>query len=147
MRTERELAAKLGHDPTTEEIAKAADLDPAQVEEIRELTRVVTSLDRPVGEEDGSSLGTLVPDERTGPSEEVALSLRDETLRRAIEDLPEPERRVIQLRYGINGDEPTPLREASRRLEMKQSEVRQLEQRALDHLAMAREVEALKDAA
>jgi RNA polymerase primary sigma factor len=147
MRTERELAAKLGHDPTTEEIAKAADLDPAQVEEIRELTRVVTSLDRPVGEEDGSSLGTLVPDERTGPSEEVALSLRDETLRRAVEDLPEPERRVIQLRYGINGDEPTPLREASRRLEMKQSEVRQLEQRALDHLAMAREVEALKDAA
>jgi RNA polymerase primary sigma factor len=147
MRTERELAAKLGHDPTTEEIAKAADLEPAQVEEIRELTRVVTSLDRPVGEEDGSSLGTLVPDERTGPSEEVALSLRDATLRRAVEDLPEDERKVIQLRYGINGDEPTPLREASRRLDMKQNEVRELEQRALDHLARAREVEALQDAA
>jgi RNA polymerase primary sigma factor len=147
MRTERELAAKLGHDPTTEEIAKAADLEPAQVEEIRELTRVVTSLDRPVGEEDGSSLGTLVPDERTGPSEEVALSLRDATLRRAVEDLPDDERKVIQLRYGINGDEPTPLREASRRLEMKQNEVRELEQRALDHLARAREVEALQDAA
>ncbi len=101
-----------------------------------------------MGEEgDGSSLGTLVPDERSGPSEEVALSLRDETLRRAVEDLPEPERKVIQLRYGINGDEPTPLRETSRRLEMKQSEVSQLEQRALDHLATAREVEALKDAA
>jgi RNA polymerase primary sigma factor len=147
MRTERELAAKLGRDPTTEEIAKEADLEPAQVEEIRELTRVVTSLDRPVGEEDGSSLGTLVPDERTGPSEEVALSLRDATLRRAVEELPDDERKVIQLRYGINGDEPTPLREASRRLDMKQNEVRELEQRALDHLARAREVEALQDAA
>jgi RNA polymerase primary sigma factor len=147
MRTERELAARFGRDPTTEEIAKEADLEPAQVEEIRELTRVVTSLDRPVGEEDGSSLGALVPDESTGPSEEVALSLRDATLRRAVDELPEDERKVIQLRYGINGDEPTPLREASRRLEMKQNEVRELEQRALDHLAMAREVEALQDAA
>jgi RNA polymerase primary sigma factor len=147
MRIERELAAKLGRDPTAEEIAKEADLEPAQVEEIRDLSRVVTSLDRPVGEEDGSTLGTLVPDERTGPSEEVALSLRDETLRRAVEELPDDERKVIQLRYGINGDEPTPLRETSRRLEMKQGEVSKLEQRALDRLSMAREVEALKDAA
>jgi RNA polymerase primary sigma factor len=147
MRIERELAAKLGHDPTAEEIAKEADLEPAQVEEIRDLSRVVTSLDRPVGEEEGASLGTLVPDERTGPSEEVALSLRDETLRRAVDELPEDERKVIQLRYGINGDEPTPLRETSRRLEMKQGEVKKLEERALDRLAREREVEALQDAA
>ena len=147
IRTERELAAKLGHDPTTEEIAEAADLEPAQVEEIRELTRVVTSLDRPVGEEDGVSLGALVPDERTGPAEEVHMSLRDETLRRAVDELPEQERKVIQLRYGINGDEPTPLREASRRLNMKQNEVRELEGRGLKLLGQLREVEALKDAA
>jgi RNA polymerase primary sigma factor len=147
MRIERELAAKLGHDPTTEEIAKEAELDPAQVDEIRDLSRVVTSLDRPVGEEDGSSLGALVPDERTGPAEEVHMSLRDETLRRAVQELPEQERKVIQLRYGINGDEPTPLREASRRLNMKQNEVRELEGRGLELLGRLREVEALKDAA
>jgi len=147
MRTERELAAKLGRDPTTEEIAEATELEPAEVEEIRELTRVVTSLDRPVGDEEGSALGEFVEDERTGPSEEVALSLRDETLREAVYSLPEPERQVIQLRYGINGDEPTPLREASRRLEMKQNEVSELERRALDRLAQQREVEALGDAA
>src|SRR3954470_20493959 len=63
MRTERELATKLGRDPTTEEIAKEAELEPPQVEEIRDLSRVVTSLDRPVGEEDASSLGELTPDE------------------------------------------------------------------------------------
>jgi RNA polymerase primary sigma factor len=147
LRIERELAAKLGRDPTTEEIAKEAELEPAQVEEIRELTRVVTSLDRPVGEGDSGALGEFVPDERAGPSEEVAVSLRDQTLREAIEELPDDERKVIQLRYGINGDEPTPLREASRRLEKKQTEVKELEERGLSRLAEAREVEALRDAA
>jgi RNA polymerase primary sigma factor len=147
MRIERELATKLGRDPTTEEVAKEAELDPAQVEEIRDLSRVVTSLDRPVGEEDASSLGEFIPDERSGPSEEVAVSLRDQTLRQAIEQLPEEERKVIQLRYGINGDDPTPLREASRRLELKPTEVKKLEERGLSRLAEAREVDALRDAA
>jgi RNA polymerase primary sigma factor len=147
MRVERELATKLGRDPTTEEIAKEAEIEPAQVEEIRDLTRVVTSLDRPVGDEDASSLGEFIQDERSGPAEEVQLSLADATLRSAVEELPEDERKVIQLRYGINGDEPTPLREASRRLELKPSEVKQLEERGLNRLAQAREVEALRDAA
>ena len=147
IRVERELATKLGRDPTTEEVAKEAELDPAQVEEIRDITRVVTSLDRPVGDEDASSLGEFIPEERIGPAEEVHMSLRDSTLRQAVEGLPEEERKVIQLRYGINGDEPTPLREASRRLELKPSEVKKLEEKGLSRLAQAREVEALKDAA
>ena len=147
MRIERQLATKLGRDPSTEEIAREAELDPAQVEEIRDLTRVVTSLDRPVGDEDASSLGEFIPDERSGPSEEVAVSLRDQTLRRAVEELPEDERKVIRLRYGINGDEPTPLRETSRRLELKQSDVKKLEERGLSRLARAREVEAMREAA
>ena len=147
MRTERELATKLGRDPTTEEVAEAAELEPAQVEEIRDLTRVVTSLDRPVGEEDAASLGEFIEDERIGPSEEVAVSLRDQTLRDAVLELPEDERKVIQLRYGINGDEPTPLREASRRLELKPSELKKIEERGLSRLAQAREVEAMRDAA
>jgi len=124
MRIERELATKLGRDPTTEEIAKEAELEPAQVEEIRDLTRVVTSLDRPVGDEDAASLGEFIQDERSGPSEEVAVSFRDQALRRAVQDLPDDERKVIQLRYGINGDEPTPLRETSRRLELKERGLR-----------------------
>jgi RNA polymerase primary sigma factor len=147
MRIERELATKLGRDPTTEEVAKEAELEPAQVEEIRDLTRVVTSLDRPVGEEEASSLGEFIPDERTGPAEEVHMSLQDQALRRAVEGLPEEERKVIQLRYGINGDEPTPLREASRRLELKPSEVKELEERGLKRLGQEREVEALREAA
>jgi RNA polymerase primary sigma factor len=147
MRVERELAAKLGRDPTTVEIAAEAELEPAQVDEIRDLSRVVTSLDRPVGSGQESALGDLVPEERRGPAEEVQLSLRDRTLREAVMELPEDERRVIQLRYGIDGDDPTPIREASRRLEMKQRELRELEAKALERLARVREVEALQDVA
>ena len=62
MRAERELAARLGRDPTTEEVAKEANVTPEQVDELRELARVVTSLDRPVGDEDASSLGEFIPD-------------------------------------------------------------------------------------
>lgn len=147
MRIERELATKLGRDPNTEEVAKAAELEPAQVEEVRELTRVVTSLDRPVGEEDAASLAEFIPDERSGPAEDLAMSLRDEAVHRAVAELPEPERQVIRLRYGINGDDPTPVRETSRRLNLKQPEVKELEARALRRLAELREVEALHDAA
>ena len=148
MRIERELATKLGRDPTTEEVATEAELDPAQVEEIRDLSRVVTSLDRSVsGEDDSVALGELVAEDRPGPADEVEVSLRDQALRDAVEDLPEEERRVIQIRYGINGDDPTPIREASRKLEMKQGEVRELESKALERLARLREIEGLKDAA
>jgi RNA polymerase primary sigma factor len=147
IRIERELAAKLGRDPTTEEVAAEAELEPAQVDEIRDLTRVVTSLDRPLGTEEGTAFGEMVAEERPGPEEEVQVSLRDRTLRAAVAELPEPERRVIELRYGIDGENPTPIREASRRLEMKQAEVRELESKALERLARVREVESLSDAA
>ena len=146
-RVERELAAKLGRDPTDEEIAKAAELSLDEVMALRDVSRVVTSLDKPVGEEGEAGLGDLLPSGEPEPAEEVAVSLRDETLRDAISELPEPEEQVIRLRYGINGDEPTPIRETGRKLQMKPSEVSELEKRALDRLGRIREVEALREAA
>jgi RNA polymerase primary sigma factor len=146
-RAERELAAKLGRDPTDEEIAKAAELEPADIAEVREFGRAITSLDRPVGEEGESSLGDLLASEEPGPEEEVALSLREEALRRAISELPEREQAVVRLRYGINGDDPTPLREAGRRLGLSPERVRQVEKEALTRLATRREIEALREAA
>ncbi len=146
-RVERELSAKLGRDPTDEEIARAAEIEPEQVAEVRETTRTVTSLDRPVGEEGETSLGDLLPSDRLEPEEEVHLSLREEALRGAVAELPEREREVVRLRYGINGDDPVPLREAGRRLGLSPERVRQLEAQALKHLATVREVEALRSAA
>ena len=77
----------------------------------------------------------------------MTLTLEEETLREAIERLPEPERNVVRLRYGINGDEATTIRDASRRLGIPGREVRELEARALERLASEREIEALREAA
>jgi len=146
-RVAQELIGKLGREPTDEEIAAAADLAVKEVRETREAARVVTSLDRPVGEEEDTSLGSLLPSGERGPEEEVEISLRQDALRRALERLPAREREVVKLRYGINGDEPTPLTETGRRLGISQDAVRRIERRALSELAESRELEALRPAA
>jgi RNA polymerase primary sigma factor len=146
-RAERELSAKLGRDPTEAEIARAAELPEDQVSEVRDAARTVTSLDRAVGEDGETAFGDLLPSDRPDPEEEVEVSLREEALRRTVSELPEPERNVIRLRYGINGDEPQPLRETGRRLGLSAERVRQLESKALQRLATHREVEALREAA
>jgi RNA polymerase primary sigma factor len=115
--------------------------------EVREAARTVTSLDRPIGDEGEAALGDLLQGGAPPVDEEVELSLSEELLRRTIEELPEPERNVIRLRYGINGDDPQPLRETGRRLGLSAERVRQLESRALKRLATRRELEALRDVA
>ena len=145
---QRELAARLGRDPTDEEVAEAAELTLEEVGELQDAARTVTSLDRPVGEDDEStSLGDLMEGDTPRPDEEVEISLEEEALRRALETLPDQEREVVKLRYGINGDAPTPLREAGRRLGLSAEGVRKIESKALAHLATARELEGLREAA
>jgi RNA polymerase primary sigma factor len=146
-RAERQLAASLGREPTDEEIAAEARIDQEELARIRDAARTVTSLERPVGEEGGMELGELFASEERGPEEEVTLTLEEETLRRAIARLPEPERDVVRLRYGINGDDSTTIREVSRRLGIPGKQVQELEASALRRLASEREVEALRDAA
>jgi RNA polymerase primary sigma factor len=146
-RVTQDLIAQFGREPTDEEIAQAAEMSVEDVRATREAARVVTSLDRPVGEEEGTSLGALLPSDERGPDEEVEIALRGDALRRALERLPEREREVVKLRYGINGDDPTPLSETGRRLGISQDAVRRLERRALSELAESRELEALRPAA
>jgi RNA polymerase primary sigma factor len=146
-RVERELQARMGREPSDAEIADAADLPLAQVEEVREAARTVTSLDRPVGEEGDTALRDLLEGEQPPVDQEVEVSLSEQLLRQTIEDLPEVERQVIGLRYGIGGVEPQPLRETGRRLGLSAERVRQLESKALKRLAMRRELEALREVA
>src|SRR5438270_2671602 len=91
-RVARELTARLGREPTDEEVAQAAELDIREVRETRDAARVVTSLDRPVGEEADTTLGALMPSGQHGPEEEVDIALREDALHRALEQLPERER-------------------------------------------------------
>ena len=146
-RAQRDLAAQLGREPTDEELVKAAELTLEELEEARAASRVVTSLDRPVGESEDTPFGALLASDERGPEEEVDIVLREDALRRALDQLPEREREVVKLRYGINGDDPTPLSETGRRLGISQDTVRRLERKALAELAESRELDALRPAA
>jgi RNA polymerase primary sigma factor len=146
-RAERELAVELERAPTDEELAKAADVTMKELRETREYTRTVTSLDRPVGTEGDTQLGDLLPSDAPEPVEEVEIGLRQEAVHKALENLSEQEQQVIKLRYGINGDEPTPLREAGKLLGLSPERVRRIEHKALERLACTREVAGLSEAA
>jgi len=147
-KAERELSARLGRAPTDEEIAQHAELSLDHVRDAREAARTITSLDRPVGEEGETAFGDLLPSEGPLPDEEVSISLAEEALRRAVARLPDVERRVVKLRYGIEeGGAPTPLRETAERVGMTPAEVRRVESKALERLSMERELEALRDVA
>lgn len=147
VRVQSELAGTLGREPTDGEVAQAAELKLEEVTEARQAARVVTSLDRPVGEGEVASLASLIPSGDRGPEEELQISLRQDALRRAVDQLPEPQRQVVKLRYGINGDDPTPLVETGRRLGISQDTVRRLERKALLLLAESRELDAVRPAA
>ena len=144
-RAERELRAKLGRDPDEKEVAKAAKLPLKQVREVRSAARAVTSLDRPVGDEGDATFGDLVAKEHAPPpEEEVRVTLGRDALHRAIAELPDREREVVKLRYGLNGDtDPASLEEIGRRLGLTRERVRQIEAEALERLAVNRELDAL----
>jgi RNA polymerase primary sigma factor len=147
-RAEKELAAALGRAPTDAEIAARAELAIDDIEALRDMARTVTSLDRPMGEGGETAFGELLPSDAPAPEEEVVVSLREGAIRRALASLPGPERAVVELRYGLDGDgAPVGIQEISRRLGLRQNQVRTLERRALEHLSTLREIEALKEAA
>ncbi len=147
-RAERELVAELERQPTDDEIAKRTKLPVKQVREVHKAARAVTSLDKPLGEESESSLGDLVATSEDNVEEEIHVGLTEETLQRAVSALSEREQDVVKLRYGMNGDqEPKSLDEIGRRLGLTRERVRQIEAQALRHLAVNREIEALRSAA
>jgi RNA polymerase primary sigma factor len=146
-RVSRELRASLEREPTDEEVAQAADITVADIEEVRDTQRTVTSLDRPVGEEGEASFGDLLPSDEPEPEEEVEVSLRREALYQALDHLPDREREVLKYRFGMNDVDPTPLRETGRLLGISPESVRQIEGRALKRLEATREMEGLREAA
>ena len=146
---ERQHSTTLGREPTPEEIAAAAELPVDQVVEMLDVSRTVTSLDKPVGDEDDTSLGTLMGSGETSTEEEVEVSLSRQAVRAAVEQLPERERQIIKMRFGLDGEErePLPLSQLQRELGMGREELRAIERRALQHLALRRELAALSEAA
>ena len=144
---ESELSTKLGREPTDEEIAAVAELPVDEVAELRELNRAMTSLDQPVGDDGETSLGELLASDRPEPDEEVADAQRDSTVNELVGNLPEDERNVIQLRFGLVGDDPRTPRQTAMQLGITTERVRKLEEQGLQRLAGRPELEGLRLAA
>src|SRR5947208_3245430 len=146
-RAERELGLKLEREPTDVEIAAELDMTPRRVRAAREAAKTVTSLDRPVGDEEDARFGDLLPSDQPGPSERAETTSIRASLREALRQLPEREQEVLVLRFGLDGHEPCSLRDIGARLGITQERVRQLQSRALERLARERGVAALHEAA
>ena len=146
-KVESELSTKLGREPTDEEIAAEAKLDVDEVAELRELTRGLTSLDQPVGEDGETAFGDLLASERPEPTEEVESAERQELISDAVARLPEAERNVIRLRFGLEGVEPLNLRQTGIELGIPLSKARELENQGLSRLATSTDLEELRRAA
>jgi RNA polymerase primary sigma factor len=140
---ERSLATRLGRDPTLEEVAAQLGMEPRELEQLRSAERVPVSLHAPVGGDGETELGALLPSDDPSPLEEVAVELQEESIRRALEHLDPNARRVIELRFGIGGGEPLPLREVAKIMGLSAEGVRKLERRALRRLGEERELQAL----
>jgi RNA polymerase primary sigma factor len=140
---ESELNTKLSREPTDEEIAAVAELPVEEVTELRELSRGLASLDQPVSEDGETALGDLLASERPEPVEEVATADREQRINAVVEQLPEEERNVIRLRFGLTGDEPRTIRQTGTELGIPTERARQLEEQGLNRLAGSPELEGL----
>lgn len=145
---QRRLTVELGREPAVEEVARAANLPVEQVQEMWEVSRIVASLDQPVGDEGDAQLGDMLPSQGKPIEDEVHVTLAESTVRETLKELPNAERQVIKLRFGIDGsNEPLPLAQIARELGMAPKEVRRLEERGLRTLSLNRELQALREAA
>jgi RNA polymerase primary sigma factor len=144
---ETELALKLGREATDEEVAMVAELPIEQVAEVRELSAGITSLDAPVSDDGEMALGDLLRSDQPQPDEEVADRWRDNQVAEVLSKLPEMERNVIALRFGLGGDEPRTVRQTGAELGITTSQAGELERRALTTLARNPELAALRPAA
>jgi RNA polymerase primary sigma factor len=143
-RTRRELMQELSREPTAEEIGSSLRMRPDKVREIQRLTRETVSLDTPVGESD-ASLGDFIEDEETPQPDEIAADrLMKRDIDRILAGLPERERRILELRFGLTGEEPLTLEEVGKRLGVTRERIRQMELKTLRRLQSFRLARALQ---
>jgi RNA polymerase primary sigma factor len=144
---ERQLVQMLGREPEPEEIAAELRWSVADVKEILRIAQLPVSLEKPVGDEDESELGDFVADDAVSePFEEASEHLQREGVRKALDALPERERQVIELRYGLSGLEPLTLEEVGRTFGVTRERIRQIENNTLKKLKRLPEAQMLRDA-
>src|ERR1700744_4111689 len=144
---ERQLVQRLGREPDPAEIAGELRWPVADVRDILRVAQLPVSLEKPGGDEDESELGALVGgDGVLEPFEEASEHLQKEGVRRALDALPERERQVIELRYGLTGERPYTLEEVGRAFNVTRERIRQIENHTLKKLEALPEAQMLREA-
>ena len=144
---ERQLVQELGREPTPDEIAKQLECTSREVREILRMAQQPVSLEKPIGEEEESELGDFVEDESAeSPFETASTNLRKENVRKALDALPQREREVIEMRFGLTGARPYTLEEVGRAFNVTRERIRQIENHTLKKLESLPEAQRLRDA-
>ena len=135
-RTTRQLTQKYEREPSYEEIAREMNITPEKIEEIMDLFRhEPISLETPIDEEGSSRLGDFVEDRTSlAPTEAASHQLLKEQINSVLNDLTEREKRILQLRFGLNGEYPRTLEEVGREFNVTRERIRQIEGKALRKL-------------
>jgi RNA polymerase primary sigma factor len=145
---ERQLVQRLGREPDPQEIAAELKITVREVRDILRVAQMPVSLEKPVGDEDESELGDFVADDQTeAPFEAATENLQREDVQRALDALPERERQVIELRYGLRGHEPLTLEEVGRAFGVTRERIRQIENNTLKKLKQLPEAQRLRELA
>jgi RNA polymerase primary sigma factor len=143
---ERQLVQKLGREPEPSEIAEELEITVREVREIQRVAQQPISLEKPVGEEEDSELGDFVADEGVeSPLESAEEAMQRQDVKRALEALPERERQVIELRFGLRGIEPLTLEEVGRAFGVTRERIRQIETNTLKKLKQLPEAQKLRE--
>jgi RNA polymerase primary sigma factor len=143
---ERQLVQRLGREPEPAEIAAELKISVREVRDILRVAQMPVSLEKPIGDEDESELGDFVADDQTEePFEAATENLQREDIQRALDALPERERQVIELRYGLRGHEPLTLEEVGRAFGVTRERVRQIENNTLKKLKQLPEAQPLRE--
>ena len=148
MRSERKLRAELGREPSIDEIARDVEMTTDEVEQIRRSAQVPVSLEKPVGDDDESEFGHFLADESAPLPDELAeTTLQREALRSILGALSERERMVLELRYGLDGQQPRTLDEVGRAFNVTRERIRQIEHQGLKKLRALADAQRVRDVA
>jgi RNA polymerase primary sigma factor len=146
LRTSHRLTQELGRDPTSEELAEALDITPRKVEQMLEVARRPLSLEMPTDDEEESTLGDFIEDDRAvDPPDAVSDTILRDMIRDILHDLPPREVRILQLRYGLVDGETYTLEEVGKKMGVTRERVRQIEAQALSRLRHLTHSRRLRD--
>jgi RNA polymerase primary sigma factor len=147
-RSERKLGSELCREPSPIEISSDVDLPLHEVERILRSSQTPVSLEQPAGAEGDAEFGHFLTDDNTPLPDEVAeVAMRKETLTEILHTLPQRRRRVLELRYGLDGEEPRSLEDVGRAFNVSRERIRQIECQSLDQLRALVDSQSLNDLA